>query len=445
MNAPNTHSQGVEVLNRHDFWRACYATMLAEIRPEHIVEFFEKIPMVMEGKRYEVRDLLNLFWNEKGMVNMDWNFHSIHPLEPFLVEKGYDALGFFRKMLHRNNRATYMPGKVVLNWFYPVMDKFLTKYDPREMVLKMVTTYSENYVPGILHRRIKKTFEGDWIRSYMLFITHKRFNDRYVFNYDFIVGEQIRAFPKMMDLPEFESIALLGDCQRIEDILWCDGLERNSKGIWSDGRQIAFPDRYHAYMERGGFDIAKFNIPDRPIMVAMEDIHCPKRNRQVIYKDCAYETPAYLSVIRHKKISDKDRKVLQHMLKDTMLEDELFSAEVCRSHDDLMKSLEKVSAFIYYPADESITLNGEHLVKGVPAKILRSLITAYLKDGRCEFEYREFKRDFEISLGQKNSNFEVRFYRLVEKLEEKCPSIVIEKIGRGRFLLKVTSKLTLED
>lgn len=445
MNMNAVHTQGKEVLNRHDFWRACYATMLAEIRLEDIVEFFEKIPMVMEGKRYDVRDLLALFWNEKGNVNMDWNFHSIHPIESFLVEKGYDALGFFRKMLHRNNRATYMPGKVVLNWFYPFMDKLLITYDPREMVLKLMTIYAENYVPGIIYKRIKKTLDGEWIQSYMLLITHKTFNDCYVFNYDFIVGEQIRAFPKMMNLSEFDSIFMLGDCQRIEDVLWCTGIERNESGIWLDGRQIAACDHYHAFMERGGFDIEKFNIPDRAIMVATEDIVCPKRKRQVIYKGCAYEAPAYLCMIRHKKVSNRERKLLQHMLKDTMLEDELFSPEVCRNHEKLMKSLEKKFAFTYFPMDETISINGEHFVKGIQAKILRRLIGDYLKDGRCDFEYREFKRDFDISLGQKNSNFEVRFYRLIEKLEEKCPSIVVAKNGRGRFSLMVTAKLSLEE
>lgn len=29
-----------ETLNRHDFWRGCYATMLSELRIEHIKEFF---------------------------------------------------------------------------------------------------------------------------------------------------------------------------------------------------------------------------------------------------------------------------------------------------------------------------------------------------------------------------------------------------------------------
>lgn len=128
MTKSDTHSQGEEVLNRHDFWRHCYATMLAEIEPDHIIEFFEKIPMVMQGRTYAGKDLFALFWNEKGTVNMDWSFASIHPIEPFLIEKGYDALGFFRKMLHRNNRATYMPGKVLMSWFYPMMDKFFNVY-----------------------------------------------------------------------------------------------------------------------------------------------------------------------------------------------------------------------------------------------------------------------------------------------------------------------------
>jgi hypothetical protein len=94
--------------------------MLAELEPEHIKEFFQSVPMVMRGLTYTGADLFSLLWNEKGLIPMDWNYHSVHPIESFLIEKGYDALGFFRKMLHRNNRATYMPGKVVLSWFYPV-------------------------------------------------------------------------------------------------------------------------------------------------------------------------------------------------------------------------------------------------------------------------------------------------------------------------------------
>jgi hypothetical protein len=198
-----------ETLNRHDFWRGCYATMLAEIKLEHIKEFFSGVPMVKGGRRIEGVEFFNLLWNEKGLIPMDWNYGAIHPLEPFLIERGYDAMGFFRKMLHRNNRATYMPGKVLLSWFYPVMDKFFDQYDLRELVLNMIMVYTEKYVEGTLHKRIKKTSDGDWMYSYMMFIGHRSFKKYYIFNFDFIVGEQIRAFPKMLDLPEFEELSYL--------------------------------------------------------------------------------------------------------------------------------------------------------------------------------------------------------------------------------------------
>jgi hypothetical protein len=119
-----------------------------------------------------------------------------------------------------------------------------------------------------------------------------------------------------------------------------------------------------------------------------------------------------------------------------MKEDELFSHDVIRRHEELMNRLEKKLKFEYFPHDESITLDGEHFIKGTPAKILKIILQAVVKDGRREFEYREFKRDFEISLGQKNSNFEVRFYRLIEKMEEKCPDVRIIKSERGRFSIE---------
>ncbi len=54
-----------------------------------------------------------------------------------------------------------------------------------------------------------------------------------------------------------------------------------------------------------------------------------------------------------------------------------------------------------------------------------------LNEGRGDFEDRDLKRLFDISLGQKNSNFEIRFYRLIEKLEKQNIPITISKTERG--------------
>ena len=88
-----------------------------------------------------------------------------------------------------------------------------------------------------------------------------------------------------------------------------------------------------------------------------------------------------------------------------------------------------------------MTLNGQYFTKNIPAKILKYLLESYQREGKSEFEYRELKRMFEISQGQKNANFEVRFYRLVEKLKEDSPSISVDKTGRGKFTLVVSGVL----
>ena len=140
------------------------------------------------------------------------------------------------------------------------------------------------------------------------------------------------------------------------------------------------------------------------------------------------------------------KDVLDHMVRDLEGNDDgPLVKELKERHEGIIAKVREKAVFRYHSGDESISLNGEHLVKGVPAKILRSLLSAHQREGRCEFEYREFKWDFEISAGQKNANFEVRFYRLVVKLEEKCPSIAITKVVRGRFELKSSCMITLEE
>lgn len=85
----------------------------------------------------------------------------------------------------------------------------------------------------------------------------------------------------------------------------------------------------------------------------------------------------------------------------------------------------RVRSFLDFCAEKEIDLSMKHLFE------------AHVHESKCDFEYRDLKRIFEITQGQKNSNFEVRFYRLVDKLNRECPGVRIEKTGRGQFRLYV--------
>jgi hypothetical protein len=248
----------------------------------------------------------------------------------------------------------------------------------------------------------------------------------------------------MIDLPEFEDIAYVGDCRRPEDILWTGEFGRDAEGLRMDGRIIARWERLSAFARRLSLDLGGLDIPDRDVLVAEEDIACPRRKRTVVYRGCAYGAPGYISRIRHKKVSRAERKFIRHIVADAAREENLFHPELERRHYAILERARRRLEFAWWEGDESMTFNGEHLTKGIPARILRNILQGVI-GGRTEFEYREFKRDDDISMGQKNSNFEVRLYRLMGTLGEKCPGFRIEKLGRGRFKANCAYPVVLQD
>lgn len=170
---------------------------------------------------------------------------------------------------------------------------------------------------------------------------------------------------------------------------------------------------------------------------------CPLRARVALHQGCVYGAPLFLHTVEHRKLKNMKKDVLGTIVSDLVREEVVQDDALEAKHHALLDSLTSGFVYRYFPADETLTLNESHFTKGIPAKILRFLLEAYLKDGKCEFEYRELKRLFEISLGQKNSNFEVRFYRLVEKPGMEDAGLRIEKTGRGKFRLNVSGRLQL--
>jgi adenylate cyclase len=99
----------------------------------------------------------------------------------------------------------------------------------------------------------------------------------------------------------------------------------------------------------------------------------------------------------------------------------------------------------HFAENDSIFIDDDYLIKGVPGAILWALLTDYARLGRTAFSNRELRLDARLRLPEINDNLEARLVLLKRRLIDRNVPIRLVRTGRGRFGLSVAGAVELEE
>ncbi|MBX3206385.1 MAG: GAF domain-containing protein [Labilithrix sp.] len=97
-----------------------------------------------------------------------------------------------------------------------------------------------------------------------------------------------------------------------------------------------------------------------------------------------------------------------------------------------------------YEADDSVFVDGEYLIKGLPGRILWLVLTLQREEGRSTFQNRELRLHPFLKLPSFKDNLETRLLMLQRRLDDKGLALRLHREQRGRLRLDCPLRIELE-
>jgi hypothetical protein len=128
------------------------------------------------------------------------------------------------------------------------------------------------------------------------------------------------------------------------------------------------------------------------------------------------------------------------------------SSDVAQSAPSAREAVSAASAaageairVVYYQADDSVFVDDDYVIKGVPGRILWRMVNQFAASGRTRFSNRELRLDESLGLPPGNDNLEARLLVLRKRLATADCGIELERVGRGRLELLPAQPLSLNE
>ena len=406
-------------------------TTLLEFDIDHVKDFWGRFKFRAEGSVLENEEVYEYLNNTDSEIDLETQIEIFSELSNYLFSKNLDVLKFRQSFFKRVSGSFYMSAKNWLNDLNPFMQDLFVEKDLRRLLLNIYDKLPKQFGPQSTHELIFEDIDDEHRHALMMFElgANKNFN----VDYESWVLPWLIHSPNIIGMPSYEDHRMLCDQRSIFSVISEDKLELSGNQLFYKGDNVGYIHDFEKFWISYGLNMNDFRFEARDCIYMIKDIYTEDGEVRLLDAGCVYNAPVTIVELRYKKDLPKPTNPISILIDMLELEEMGRNELIQKRHKEIVEESNAEIQVRYSLEDESISINGKHFIKGVPAKILRKVLSIHKSEGRTEFYHREFKKDPEICLDVYNPNFEGRLQRLMEKLKTEYPEVSIEKQKRGSF------------
>ena len=366
------------------------------------------VSLVKRDPRFNVK-VLNDIYFEDSFVDEGTYRLVMNSVVNWLYERGENPDAFVQRIIDRCIAFEGVPARSVLRSYLPYISQFYSTTDVRQLCLDIIPK--------------RYTMLSDWkfLRRDLVDGNRKEYVS---FRFDtpgMLVTNPMRWFnglvqigPILLDTPPYEHMQFkASQTSFVEALENRANAEMGNDGyVYVNGEKVGKNATFNDCMIENGLEWDVDAEKKLTCVKALEDVIDEKTGSVLIHKDCFYGASASVVLVDYK--ADVVAPEPFNKLMSAVVKQEFDSWQpIQKAQEQLLEAMNDSVTVIYYKSDDSISVNSKHLMRNVPARILRNLLREYTATGREEYENREFKRDPAICMDPLRPNFESRLNRVI--------------------------------
>lgn len=367
----------------------------------------EILTLVKRDPRFNVKLLNDLYFGD-SVIDEETHRFIANNVVAWLYERGENPDDFIERIVKRCSDFEAIPSRCVLRTYLPFISSFYSCKDVRELCLEIIPKrYPFLKQAGVLRNEVVAE------NREMLFTYRFDTPSALVSNpMRWIIG-MFRVGPLLLGTPTYEHMNFLASqtsfIEAIENRL---PAEMRDGDVYVNGEIVGKSTHFSECVKKCNIKWENEAELEIGCVLATKDVVDPKTKTVLIKEGCFYGAPANILDVKFKANISNVEPFIKLMNSVVKQEFEAWQP-IQKAQEQLLDAMNDSVTVVYYKSDDSISVNSKHLMRNVPARILRNLLREYTATGREEYENREFKRDSAICMDPLRPNFESRLNRVI--------------------------------